>query len=219
MAAVAAVARTHSERTVLRHVSWRTYESLLQDYITTSAPRFSYDRGVLEIVTLSADHEEANRTLALLVELVAGTRAITVRNVGSMTYRREDLERGFEPDSSFYIQNEERVRGLAQIDSSLYPPPDLVIEIDVSRSSLDKLAVYAQMGVPAVWRFDDGVLAIGILVAGRYEESHASSVLPLLTRDIVDHWLAESRSRRRPDWMWAVLDWARAQPTPDESAG
>ncbi len=122
MAAVAAVARTYSQRMVLDHISWRTYESLLQDYIDRSAPRFSYDRGVLEIVSLSTEHEEENRTLALFIELVAGARAIRVRNVGSMTFKREDLQRGFEPDSTFYVQNEERVRGRIQIDPSIDPP-------------------------------------------------------------------------------------------------
>jgi Uma2 family endonuclease len=218
MAAVAAVPRTYSQRTVLSQVSWRTYESLLEDYSDRSGPRFSFDRGVLEIVTLSAAHEEANRTIALFIELVAGARAIRVRNVGSMTYKRETLQRGFEPDSSFYIQNEGRVRGLDQIDAATDPPPDLVIEIDVSRSSLDKLALYAAMGVPEVWRFDDGRLAIGILVAGGYEETTVSRVLPLLTRDVVDHWLAQSRSRSRPEWMWAVVDWARGLPNPNEAA-
>lgn len=218
MAAVAAVARTYSQRTVLDQVSWRTYESLLQDYINSSAPRFSYDRGVLEIVTLSTEHERANRTLALFVELVAGALAIPVSNVGSMTFKREDLQRGFEPDSSFYIQHEERIRGRIQIDPATDPPPDLVIEIDVSRSSLDKLAIYAQMGVLEVWRFDEGRFNIGTLVAGGYEESTTSRALPFLTSDVVVHWLAESHSRPRPDWMWAVVDWVRAQRAADDEA-
>ncbi len=139
-------------------------------------------------MTLSTEHEETNRTLALLIEPVAGALANAVRNVGSMTWRREDLQRGFEPDSSFYIQNEEQVRARVQLASSIDPLPDSVIGIDVSRSSLDKLAIYASMGVPEMGRFDDGHLAIGDL------------------------------SRPRPNWMWAVLDWARSQRTPDETA-
>jgi hypothetical protein len=74
------------------------------------------------------------------------------------------------------------------------------------------------MGVPEVWRFDEGRLAIDVLIAGRYKESTASRHLPLLTREAVDHWLAESRSRSRPDWMWAVLGWARGQQTPVAAA-
>ena len=106
---MATVLSAPEQRVVLNHVSWETYESLLADHLDCSSPRFTYDRGVLEIMSPSAEHEETDRTIAALVEVVVEEWGREVRNLGSTTCRREDLNRGFEPDSCFYIQNVERL--------------------------------------------------------------------------------------------------------------
>jgi Uma2 family endonuclease len=97
------------QRIVLRNVSWETYERLLAEHAGSSNPRFTYDRGVLEIVNPSAEHEELSHVLTLLVNVVAEELDIDIRDSGSTTFRREDLARGFEPDSCFYIQSVERI--------------------------------------------------------------------------------------------------------------
>ena len=56
--------------------------------------------------------------------------------VGSTTLRREELDRGLEPDEGFYLGDLERIRDLDQIDLDVDPPPDLAIEIEISRSAL-----------------------------------------------------------------------------------
>jgi Uma2 family endonuclease len=154
------------QQIVLHDVSWETFERLLADDLGRSAPRFTFDRGELEIVGPSTKHEEDNRTLAFLVELLALEWSIDVRNVGSMTFKRQDLQRGFEPDSSFYLQNAGRVRERMQIDLTVDPPPDLVVEIEVTRPAIPRLPIYASMGVPEVWRFDGERVQILILAAG-----------------------------------------------------
>jgi|GEM_PF-2731807 hypothetical protein len=104
------------QRTVLRNVSWETYERLLADHVDSSSPRFTYDRGVLEIMVVSERHERPNRLIAQLVEVLAEEMDLDLDNLGSATFKREDLQRGFEPDSCFYIQNEEQIRGKANLD-------------------------------------------------------------------------------------------------------
>src|SRR5688572_32233503 len=89
-----AVESVHEQRIVLHGVSWETYERLLAEHADRSRPRFAYDRGELEIVAPSAEHEEDNRTLAEVVVVLAEEWAIDFRNVGGMTYRREDVARG-----------------------------------------------------------------------------------------------------------------------------
>jgi Uma2 family endonuclease len=195
----------------LHDVAWETYERLLADHLDSSGPRFTYDRGELEILGPSAGHEMVNRTLALLVELVAAECDIEVVNVGSMTFKREDLQRGFEPDTSFYIQNEERVRDRTEIDLSVDPPPDLVIEIDVSRSMIAKLPLYAAMGVPEVWRWNGDRVAILRLAGNGYREERLSVALPPLTSEILTRFLAESRSQKRTVWVRQIREWAREQ--------
>jgi Uma2 family endonuclease len=204
-------------RIVLPHVSWETYERLLADDEERRVPRLTYDQGVLEIVSPSGPHEEDSFALAFLVEIVAAVLAVPVRSVGSMTYRRRDLQRGFEPDASFYVQHEAQLRGRREIDAAVDPPPDLVIETDVSRSSLDKLSLFAAIGVPEVWRCDGQRVLIYVLDVKTYRRSDASAVLPPLTSDVLTHFLIERRTQPSPTWFQAVSDWARAQRTDDSS--
>src|SRR5215207_8983442 len=118
---MATVKSPPEQRTILYDVSWATYEQLLADNIDRPVPRFTYDRGTLEIlVALSTEHEETKHTLATLVELIAVEQGLDIRTVGSMTFKREDLAQGFEPDVSIYLQNEPNVRGVKQIDPVLH---------------------------------------------------------------------------------------------------
>jgi Uma2 family endonuclease len=137
--------------------------------------------------------------------------AIEVRNVGSMTFKREDLQRGVEPDSSFYVQNEERVRGRSQIDPAVDPPPDLVIEIEITQSAIPKLPIHAEFGVREVWRFDGERVGMLQLAAGQYRPVDSSEALPLLTAETVTEFMRLSASLRRTEWMRQLRDWGRAQ--------
>jgi Uma2 family endonuclease len=195
---------------VLHDISWETYERLLDDRIDSSGPRGTYDRGELEILGPSSEHEIVNRTLALLVELVAAELAIEVINVGSMTFKRQDLQQGFEPDSSFYIQNEERVRDRTQIDLIVDPPPDLVVEIEITRSAIAKLPLYAAIGVPEIWRWDGERVTILRLAGSEYDEAPASTALPSLTSEVLNRFMAESRTLRRTVWIRQLREWTRS---------
>src|SRR5215207_2585581 len=104
------------QRVTLHNVSWETYERLLADLGDSSAPRLTYDRGTLEIMSPSSEHERYNRTAAQIVEELAVELNINIDSLGSTTFRREDLDRGFEPDSCFYIRNVAGVRGKKRID-------------------------------------------------------------------------------------------------------
>jgi Uma2 family endonuclease len=211
MATVASPSRSVDQRVVLRGIDWQTYERILADQADTRTPRLTYDRGELEILSPGFEHELNNGTLQVLVEDVAFELGIEVVNVGSMTYRRRDLDRGFEPDSSFYIKHEPLVRGKREIDPNVDPPPDLVIEIEASRSAIPKLPLYAALGVPELWRFDGERVVVLQLVEGEYHEVSASVALPVLTVEAINELLRESRTRSRIDWRTLVRDWARSR--------
>ena len=194
---------------ILHGVSWETYERLVDDFQESHAAHFAYDRGVLEIMVLSAEHERPNRTIALLVEEVALEMGIDVDNVGSHTFMREDLARGFEPDTCFYIQNADRVSGKARIDLAVDPPPDLVIEIDIAHPSLDKLPLYAAAGVPEVWRYADNGVTIYRLAGDAYHRQEESLVLPGLTSQLLSQFMQDSTVMKRTAWVRRVREWAR----------
>jgi len=202
------------QRIVLHNIGWNTYERLLADHENNSAPRFTYDRGELEIMSPSPEHEKFNRRIAQLVLAVTEELSIEAEDLGSTTFRREDLGRGFEPDSCFYIQNEERIRGKDRIDLSTDPPPDLVIEIDITSPSFSKLPIYAQMGVPEVWRYDGERMTILVLEGSDYVETTESIVLPPVTSTDLTRFVEQSKSTRRTDWLRGVREWAQENPRP-----
>ena len=211
---MATVLQPPDQRVVLRKVSWETYEGLLAGQEDSSAPRFTYDRGTLEIMSPLPEHEEVNRALASLVENVAVEWRMSFRNLGSTTFKREDLGRGFEPDSCFYLRNAERMRGKARIDLTVDPPPDLVIEIDISHPSLDKLPIYAALGVPEVWRYEGGRLAVLVQEGDAYREREESLALPRVTTAALSDLPGESREMDPLDWILHVRDWARSLSSP-----
>jgi Uma2 family endonuclease len=198
-------------RILLHGVSWETYELLLADHADRRAPRFTYERGELEIVSPSFEYERVAGVLADVVRIVAEELAIDFVAAGTMTVRRADLRRGFEPDASSYIQNVDRVRGLTQIDVRVDPPPDLAIETDVTHSSLDKLPIYAGLGVPEVWRYQAGRVAIFLLQNDSYRESERSAALPIVTDDVLTRFARDDATLTRIAWSRALREWARAQ--------
>ena len=199
------------QRTILHGISWATYQCLLADHADSSAPRFAYDRGTLEIMSPLAEQEEPNRAIALLVEVVAEELGLDLRNLGSTTLKREDVQRGVEPDSCFYIQSEPRVRGKAGIDLALDPPPDLVVQIDITSPSLEKLPIYAQLGVPEVWRYDGHSVTILRLAGEAYVAAAESAALPPLTGEVLSRFVAASKTQPRTAWLRALRAWARGQ--------
>jgi Uma2 family endonuclease len=148
---------------LLDGISWSTYTRLLRES-SHRRLRMTYDAGALEIMTLSFEHESATGLLSQMVRALAIASGMNYASGGSTTFRRKDLEKGAEPDQCFWLGSAERVRGKKRINIKKDPPPDLAIEVDISRSSLNRTKIYAAFGVPEVWRFDGVkffVLALG----------------------------------------------------------
>jgi Uma2 family endonuclease len=197
----------------LSDVSWETYERLLGDHVDCQAPRLTYDRGALEIVgTLSQLREEPNAIVWSFVEHIAMEWSVDTYCVGSMTFVHKGIQQGFSPDTVFYIQHAPHVRRIGQIYPTIHPPPDLVIEIDVSRDSLDKLPVYAGFGVPEVWRVRDGAVIVYSLRpdgSGNYDEGSPSRVLPPLDGETLTRFLADGLTLGRAEWVRSIRAWAQ----------
>lgn len=210
----ATVQNTHSAETlscvVLHGVSWETYERLLMDCTESHAAHFTFDRGDLEIMVLSAKHEKPNRALALFVEFWALANDLEVQNLGSTTFKREDIGRGFEPDSCFYIANAARIQEQEEINLSVDPPPDLVIEIDITHPSLGKLPIMAAVGVPEVWRYANGAVTIFQLDNGHYSPQENSGVLPGVTSQYITQFLVASATHKHTALFRMIQEWALA---------
>jgi Uma2 family endonuclease len=196
------------QRILLRNISWEAYETLLESDPERINPRLTYDRGTLELMSPLIRHEETNRKLHAIVETILNTWEADYRNLGSATFRRQDSEQGFEPDTCFYIQNLKQIGDRETVDlSDGDPPPDLVIEIDLYHSSLPKLPLFATFAIPEVWLYRGESVTIYLLEKDTYTESTHSQALPTLTVTDLNHFLQESRTPR-PQWLRNLRQWA-----------
>jgi Uma2 family endonuclease len=208
--------RTIDQFVVLRNVSWETFERLLADHEDSAGVRLYYNNGMLEIKAPSAKHEEPNRTLAQLIEVLAEEMNLDLRRLGSTTFKRYDLLKGFEPDSSFYIQNAEAITGKATIDLAMDPPPDIIIEVDITSDSLDKFPIFAGLGIPEVWHYNDETVTIYKLEGDHYVKADYSPTFPPLTSELATQFLEESAQIKSTTWLRRVREWARAQLNSDD---
>jgi Uma2 family endonuclease len=197
------------QRVVLEDVSWETYEHLLADHLEKSVPRFTFDRGRLEIMSPSSEHEEYKQALTMLVEMLADGLGIDIRNLGSTTFKRSELERGFEADVCFYVQSAARMHGKIHIDPTVDPAPDLVIEIEVTAPALNKLPIYAEFHVPEIWRYDGARLMVLHLSRNEYFESSKSQAFPQASADDISRLVRQGVSLKRSEWLAELRKWVR----------
>jgi Uma2 family endonuclease len=167
---------------VLHGVSWGRYEAFWNAFEGERAVRLNYDRGVLEIMTISGRHSWLARLLGRFVIVLTEELGLPIRSGGDATRRRRDLERALEPDESFWVTNEPRIRTRDEVDLMRDPPPDLCLEVEVSRTVVDRLAILAALRVPEVWHGDeDGLTFLRLNAQGAYEPAPRSGLFPLLT--------------------------------------
>lgn len=198
-----------SNRMILRGVSWSTYQGLIRDLESEPGKRLTYDQGTLEIMVPLPPHERYKSRLSRMVEVTTEETETEIASLSSTTWSREDLQKGLEPDSCYYIQNEQAVRGKDDIDLTQDPPPDLAIEVDNTSSSINRMGIYAALGVPEVWRFDGESLTIFRLVGGEYAPQEQSEVLPLLQRGDILRFLQASQTMGETSWVREFRKWVR----------
>jgi Uma2 family endonuclease/Flp pilus assembly protein TadD len=162
------------ETKIFHNISWEEFENILAELGDNRSSRLAYDRGTLEIMTPLPEHEGYKEIIGDLIKDLAEELSLDYRSFGSTTWKRQKKLAGAEPDNCFYIQNEHLVRGRLNIDLSQDPPPDLVLEIDITSKSLDRMPIYARLGVSELWRYDKKVLHIYQLQAGKYNETDSS---------------------------------------------
>jgi Uma2 family endonuclease len=168
-----------TQKMVLQNVSWQAYVAIGDALLNRPGLRMTYGRGSLEFMTTSHEHEIYKKRLGRLIETLAEECNLRIATAGNMTFRRAELERGLEPDDCFWIAHEELVRARLEWDPKLDPPPDLVIEIEISRSALDRMAIYSALGVPEVWRCDGATLQAHLLQSnGGWQASEYSPTFP-----------------------------------------
>ena len=179
-------------RMVFRDLDWQRYQTIRQAVGNHRAIRFIYDRGILEITMPLEDHEFAVRMIALFIRILVVELGMNLKTMGSTTLDRELLDRSAEPDNAYYIQTWQQVAG-RNVDLDKDPPPDLVVEVDITHTDIRKLNLYASLGIPEFWRYNGEVWRIYQLQGKEYGEVEKSPTFPSVPKEKLYEFLAQAR--------------------------
>jgi Uma2 family endonuclease len=194
------------EAILLHNVAWETYEALLDD-LDGQHLRLTYDNGRLAIVSPLPKHDKLKKLVGRMIEQLSLEHAIPVSSFGSTTWKRRKLRKGLEADECYYVQSEPMVRGREDLDLNKDPPPDLAVEVDVTHHPVDRMKVYAGLGVPEVWVCRVDRIRCMCLVKGRYRESENSLAFPFLKPADLERFLAMRSTVDETSLMRAFRDW------------
>ncbi len=197
------------ERFVLYDLDWEFYESLLARL--DNRPVFvTYDHGTLELMSPSQKHDKSSRLICRMIWVLAEEMNLPISSAGSTTLKRQDLRVALEADECFYIQNESRVRGKDEIELPADPPPDLAVEVEITQRLKGRLSIYAELGVPELWRYRDGTLSIHVLRAdGAYEQAARSPTFPQAPLDELARFVEAGRMQNETEWIKVFRAWVR----------
>lgn len=192
------------ERVLLHGISWETYERILDEHEEVSNRHFAYDEGDLEIMVLGYEHEVIKTRLSELITEIARILEVDYENAASTTFRKKSKKKGFEGDATFYFRDAEEIRKKTKIDLSKDPPPELVIEIDITHGSLSKFPIFADIGIAEVWRFDGECVKFHRLQGKKYKENAESVCLKNIKSEIVTELLFAAGESKKVDWIKLV---------------
>jgi Uma2 family endonuclease len=197
------------QRFVLYGVPWQTYLAL-REVPESYHVRMTYDRGRLEMMSPSKLHEQFGHLLGRLIDAWSEESGVDIQGCGTMTCSREDLEKGFEPDKCYYVANEALMRDKAELDLAVDPPPDLAVEIEVTRKSIAKMPLLAAFGVPEVWRYDGRSLQVFALSPeGQYVPRQSSLSFPRLPVAEVERVLRRMGTASETSLVRSFREWVR----------
>jgi len=198
-------------RTLLRNITWQTFKAMLAEMGDDRNHRIAYESGTVEIMTPLMSHENSNRMIEVFVGVMCEELGLEIKRTGSLTLVRNDLERGAEPDSSYYIQNESLVRNQGNINLATDPPPDLVLEVEYSRSSIDKLMLYASMKIPEFWRFNGSSLKVYTLTDQIYTEVEFSPTFNPIPVQEIPRFLQQGKIKGENAIAREFREWIKEQ--------
>lgn len=163
----------------IHDVTWEEFEAILEEREAEGIrTRIAYSKGILEIMSPLPAHERPHRIIGDIVKVLLDVQEREWEDFGATTFKKKAKEAGLEPDTCFYIQHAQEVRNCMRMDLTIYPPPDLAIEADVtSKTTLD---IYEALEVPEVWVYTAEKFTINVLTDGKYVESNTSPTFPNL---------------------------------------
>ncbi len=180
------------QRVALRGLSWEAYLQILNALPQSRGSRLTYDDGILEITVPSELHEFSGRLIERFISTLIELMDLRMKTMGSTTMNYPNLKKGAEPDNAYYIQNQDLVKG-REVDFSQDPPPDLVVEVDITPTDIAKNRFYSSLGVSELWRFNGNIWRIYQLQEDVYVEVEASPTFPQVPKERLYTFLEEAK--------------------------
>lgn len=87
------------------------------------------------------------------------------------------------------------------------PPPDLVIEIEITNPVMEKLSIFSAAGVPEVWLYREDHIEILGLESSTYRRKTGSSFLPGVTDSVLSEFVRSSKEMKSTAWIKSVRAW------------
>lgn len=177
------------KRVVFHNISWQSYEKILEALGEHRSARLTYDQGTLEITMPLEDHENARELIGLFIRILVVEQGLKIKTMGSTTLNFPGFKIGAEPDNCYYIQNQSKVAGKT-VDLTQDPPPDLIVEVDITHTDINKNDLYANMGIAEFWRYNGQILRIYQLQDKKYIEVEHSPTFPWVEKTKLYQFLA-----------------------------
>ena len=181
------------KRVTLHGLNWQAYQQILEALPQSRAARLTYDRGTLEITVPLETHEFIIRLMERVMTVIMEELRLNIKTMGSTTMNREGLKRGSEPDCAYYIENQAAVSD-RDVDFETDPPPDLVVEVDITHTDIDKNQLYATLGIPEFWRYDGQKWLIFKLEDGAYQACDRSPTFEWLEKEALYKFFVDARA-------------------------
>jgi len=197
-------------RIIVHHgVDWDDYEKMLQ-IVGDRRIHVTYDEGTMEVRMPSQRHEQAAQLPGLFIPQLADELELDFEPLGMTTWKRADMGKGLESDQCYYIKNEAIVRERVELNLEVDLPLDLVIEVDITSSSLDRMGIYAELRVPELWRYDgQNVVMYQLQADRRYQACETSLSFPSLRPADVERFIERGRTTAKRQWGREIRAWVR----------
>lgn len=198
-------------------VTWQDYEGLLAELGPGYSARIFYDEGRMEIMAPTPAHERAKNMLIALIYALRDELEIDLESLGSTTFRSKAKAKGFEPDDCFYVEHFAAALHMEdEFDPERDPPPDIVVEVDRARTSLNKFVIFAALSVPEIWRVFKKEVRFYVLRGDSYAEVSTSRALPMLDSGVLSEFIVLGLAEGGRKAASAFRTWLRENPARED---
>ncbi len=80
------------KRVSLHHISWQSYEQILDALGNNRAARLTYYKGTLEIVSPLEEHESASDRIGILIHILTEELNLNIKSMASTTLNKPELK-------------------------------------------------------------------------------------------------------------------------------